>query len=570
MKKITLLFMLSCFGSFAQTIVSTSPQNKKVILEEFTGVNCVYCPSGHTIAQNIKNARPNDVFLINIHAGNFSTPSAGQPDFRTNFGTALANQSGLTGYPAGTVNRTSFAGYNQGAAGTTAMNRNYWTNAANQTVVQPSYVNVATTASMDVNTRVLTVLVEAYYTGSSPVATNKLNLAFLQNNTLGPQTGGNMGNQYNHQHRLVHMITGQWGEDVTTTTAGTFVTRTFTYTVPAAYKNIAAETGNFEVVAFIAEGNQTIVSGNGANVTYTGIVASNDGKIKEVASIPTQCSNSLAPKIVIQNLGQSNLTAATISYSVNGGANQIYNWTGNLATFASQTVTLPSFTFDLLANNTFNVSLGNDDDNANNIGSTTFAKAVTTTTNNITIKIATDAYGTETSWTLKNSQGSTVASSPSYIDQAAAGSYVQPDINITLPNDCYTFNIIDTYGDGMSTTYGAGYFRIFSDGVLIPGMTGGNFTSSDSKRFEVASLLGNEEFTAKQVSLYPNPSKGFLTINSVEDTDVTLLDVTGKKVFVQNQVKNNETINISHLQSGVYFAKLSSDTTDKTIKIILN
>lgn len=161
-------------------------------------------------------------------------------------------------------------------------------------------MNVATTATIDVNTRVLTVLVEAYYTGASPVSTNRLNVAFLQNNTLGPQTGGNMGSNYNHQHRLIHMLTGQWGETISTTTAGTFVTRTYTYTIPASYNSIVAEMGEFEVVAFMAETQQKIISGNGTTPTYTGLT-SNDAKIKEVKEIASQCVTSIQPKVEIQN-----------------------------------------------------------------------------------------------------------------------------------------------------------------------------------------------------------------------------------------------------------------------------
>ena len=111
MKKTLLTAVLLTFGyANSQTFVNTNPENKKVILEEFTGVNCVYCPQGHTIANSIKNANPNNVFLINIHQGSFSTPGAGQPDFRTTFGNGIAGQTGLTGYPAGSVNRSVFAG----------------------------------------------------------------------------------------------------------------------------------------------------------------------------------------------------------------------------------------------------------------------------------------------------------------------------------------------------------------------------------------------------------------------------------------------------------------------------
>jgi len=304
MKKTLLTSFLLIIGFVnAQTFVPTTAQNKKVILEEFTGVNCVFCPQGHVIANNIKNADPNNVFLINIHVGGFATPGAGQPDFRTSFGTAIAGQSGLTGYPAGTVNRSVFAGLQQGAAGTTAMSRNNWSSASNTTKGQSSYVNVALQASINVQTNVLTVTVESYYTGTSPVATNKLNVALLQNNTLGPQTGGNMGNNYNHQHRLVHMLTGQWGTTISSTTTGSFNTQTFTYTIPAAYNGVPTELADMELVAFVSETEQKIISGNGAKPTFTGLLA-NDIEVKSILPIADQCSSAFAPKIKIQNKRQ--------------------------------------------------------------------------------------------------------------------------------------------------------------------------------------------------------------------------------------------------------------------------
>ena len=48
------LVLVSAY-TYSQTIVSTTPQNKKVILEEYTGINCVYCPDGHKIAHGIIN-----------------------------------------------------------------------------------------------------------------------------------------------------------------------------------------------------------------------------------------------------------------------------------------------------------------------------------------------------------------------------------------------------------------------------------------------------------------------------------------------------------------------------------
>jgi hypothetical protein len=569
-KKLLLLLFFTAFSTYAQTIVSTIPQNKKVILEEFTGVNCQYCPSGHAIANTIKNANPSDVFLINIHVGTYSTPGAGQPDFRSPFGTAINNQAGVAGYPAATVNRTAFTGLSQNGATGTAMSRNNWTNASNQTRNQSSYVNVATTATIDVNTRLLTVFVEAYYTGASPVASNRLNVALLQNNTLGPQTSGGLGDNYPHQHRLVHMLTGQWGDTYNTTTAGTLITRTYTYTIPAAYNSIPAELGNFEIVAFVAEGQQKIISGNGTVPTYTGLIA-NDAKIKEVMEIAEQCVTSLKPKVEIQNNGQSNLTNLPITYDINGGTPQVFNWTGNLSSLAKITVTLPSITYSLQANNNLNVSIPTDDNTTNNSGTITFVKAPETTTSNLTIKITLDLYGSETSWTLKNSAGTTVASSPAYVDAAASGAYPQPDINITVPNDCYTFTILDSFGDGMVGAFGIGSYSILSNGVVISGVQGGEFGSTDVRSFSVASPLNLNDFTRNLISISPNPSNGIITINTENTLNITVCDITGKVVFSKNNVTNNETINLSNLQTGVYLAKMVTETgVEETKKIILN
>ena len=258
----TIAFSFLTVLAYSQTIVSTTPENKKVILEEFTGINCVFCPDGHAIAQGIQDNNPGNVFLINIHTGSFANPGSGQPDFRTAFGAAIAGQSNLTGYPAGTVNRHFFSGQSQG--GGTAMSRSQWVSASNQILGQPAYLNLGVEAEIDVQTNELTVHVEVYYTDDSPFSTNKLNVALLQNNTLGPQTGGGMGNEYVHMHRLVHLVTGQWGIDINNTTSGSFIDETFTYTIPADYRDVPVELADLELVAFVTETTQEIISGNGA------------------------------------------------------------------------------------------------------------------------------------------------------------------------------------------------------------------------------------------------------------------------------------------------------------------
>lgn len=107
MKRIVLLvsgLLLSAFSLTAQTpqFVSTEPANRNVVIEEFTGVNCGYCPDGHRIVREYQEANPGRVFGINIHQGGYAAL------YTTQWGDAIANQTGLQGYPAGTVNRHLF------------------------------------------------------------------------------------------------------------------------------------------------------------------------------------------------------------------------------------------------------------------------------------------------------------------------------------------------------------------------------------------------------------------------------------------------------------------------------
>ncbi|MDZ4204095.1 MAG: Omp28-related outer membrane protein, partial [Bacteroidales bacterium] len=192
----------------------------------------------------------------------------------------------LAGYPAGTVNRHLFPGLSQNTTSPgTAMSRGNWTNASNQIMAQASYVNVAATATVDVTTRLMTVYVELYYTGNGP-AQNLLSVALLQNNVIGPKVGASLNpsyvvppSSYKHMHMLRHLLTGQWGDPIIKTAAGTFTTRTYTYTLPTHITNVELALGNLEVMAFVAEGQQVIMTGAEAAITYTNFIFVHDVSI---------------------------------------------------------------------------------------------------------------------------------------------------------------------------------------------------------------------------------------------------------------------------------------------------
>ncbi|MCF6365013.1 MAG: Omp28-related outer membrane protein [Bacteroidales bacterium] len=265
MKKRALLLISFITAGFsfiqAQTLVSTNIEKKNVILEEYTGIHCVYCPEGHAIAQAMYDANPYDVVLINIHTGGYAAPYSGEPDFRTTYGDVIAAdpEVQIGGYPNGSVNRHFFADLT--GNGGTSMGRSAWETAAGRVLKEDSPVNVGASTSYNTTTRELTINVELYYTSDAPAASNFLNIALIQNGILGPQTGGGLGDNYVHNHMLRDLITGQWGEEITTTTSGTFIQRTYTYTVPNDFISVPCIVDNCDIAVFVTEDHQEIYSG---------------------------------------------------------------------------------------------------------------------------------------------------------------------------------------------------------------------------------------------------------------------------------------------------------------------
>ncbi len=556
----SLVFTFFTLTMFSQTIVSTSPENKKVILEEFTGIYCGFCPDGHAIANDIQQSNPGEVFLINVHTGGYANPNGNDPDFRTPFGAAIGGQSGLVGYPAGTVNRTNFPGLEQGAAGTTAMSRGQWNAASNLTLSEASYVNVGVEATIDMVSNELIVHVEAYYTGDSPENTNLINVALLQNNTLGPQSGGGQGNNYNHMHRLVHLLTGQWGETISSTTTGSLFDDTYTYTIPADYNNIPVVLQDLEIVVFVTETQQTLVSGNGTYPSFSNLPLDNDTNLVEVEDINDQCGLDFGPRVVIQNNGNNTLTTVDFEYSVNGGTPGTYTWNGSLESFEEETVQLPGIPYTIETTNTVNITIADDDDNTNNDASNTFAQTDSEATSFVTMILNTDSNGEETTWFVKDPSGEIVYSGGPYENNSTYN--VEMDL---AELGCHEFRLIDAGGNG------SGSVVVYDSNSEVIYNSPGNYGSGGAAAFIVNVLiLENIDNQLNGVVVYPNPAKSVLNIENAENSTIVIYDLLGRVILTKNNISLYEQLNVSNLNIGTYLIKISNNGQVKTDKFIIN
>lgn len=90
----------------------SAAQAKVVLFEDYTGVRCVPCPTGHAALKAILDKHPNQVVGVAIHPGNqafpqsYSYASEGEPDLNTEWGPKLMAIIGKpNGIPFGSADR---------------------------------------------------------------------------------------------------------------------------------------------------------------------------------------------------------------------------------------------------------------------------------------------------------------------------------------------------------------------------------------------------------------------------------------------------------------------------------
>jgi hypothetical protein len=85
----------------------------------------------------------------------------------------------------------------------------------------------------------------------------------------------------------------------------------------------------------------------------------------------------------------------------------------------------------------------------------------------------------------------------------------------------------------------------------------------------VSQILGNQNFSASNIKVYPNPSTGLITIDSQDPMNIEVTDLTGKTVYTAKEINNQAPLNLSFLQKGVYLVKMSNGEVNQTQKIII-
>ena len=567
MKKVLLFFsFILCITLNAQTFVSTEPSKKNALLEEFTGVTCQYCPDGHRIANQLIANNPGLFFAINIHQGIYAQTN---PDFRTEFGDAIANQTGLTGYPMGTISRHVFSGSN------TAMDRGQWSNRATQIMAQDSYVNIAAVSSIDALSRELTVTVELYYTADADVDTNFLNVALLQNNILGPQTGMNynptqvINGRYNHQHMLRHLLTGQWGEEITEVSQGSFITKTYTYTIPEHLRNVKYEISDLDIIVFIAEGHQEIITAAKSEMSFT----NNYPEIRALREIETySCAPEVLLSATVFNFSEEVMNKINFTYKFDGELENTFIWNNrSIAPMTTDTLNFCYLPIISGEEHKILITLTSFNDNDEITGAIPYEITVKKTIKEaigeeFAFILATDRFASQTSYKFFDSNGNVIMSAGPWTNLTYNGITVRQYLFEPPKPGSYKLEVYDTAGNGINSGNGEGYIQLsdINDNLIF--YDDGKFGYQANYYINVSQNLSIGNYKVEnELILFPNPVRDILSVESdLYIISVEITNLQGQKIIFTDK----KEIDVSQLSSGVYLVYVNTNEGIVVNKVI--
>jgi hypothetical protein len=81
--------------------------------------------------------------------------------------------------------------------------------------------------------------------------------------------------------------------------------------------------------------------------------------------------------------------------------------------------------------------------------------------------------------------------------------------------------------------------------------------------------VGVDENTfAETIKVYPNPNNGQFTLELTENALVEVTDISGKDIFKSNLHKGANQLNLSHIETGVYFVTIITGGKQVSVKIV--
>lgn len=189
-------------------------------------------------------------------------------------------------------------------------------------------------------------------------------------------------------------------------------------------------------------------------------------------------------------------------------------------------------------------------------------------------------YELEENWDIAYVEYSTnFGASWSVLGSAGATWYNSDRTSATTGNDCYNCPGAQWTGSNTNlTTYTFPLNALNSETniifrIVFHSDTSVNGLGVNVDDFLIDGLLSSEDFDIQNIVLYPNPSEGIFYISwgDVKPTAIEVYDLTGKIVWSNynfNNTSSETNLNLSSVQQGVYFVKISTENSSVVRRVV--
>ncbi|MDE6514531.1 MAG: Omp28-related outer membrane protein [Bacteroidales bacterium] len=538
-------------------------------MEEYTGWACGNCPDGAARASWLKALRGDNFQVMAIHAGYYAEPGSRGLDLRTDYSDSLLLQAGEYGYPQGTIDRVLFDGKDM-----MAMGRGDWTKAVKARSVDTATVNLWVGATVDVETRTLTVNVEGYYYRAAELSENRLNVALIQNHINGPQNSAPAG--YRHEHVLRDLLTGQWGERLTATTAGSTFARTYTYTIPADYRGVKVDLRNLEIMAFVCEDTKTVLQVTACHPAVLGL----DEPAGAALTLNAVENRSVTQvfEADVENTGNDTIRRLGYEAVVNDKSGQ-YEAEVCIPPYEKRTVNLAVAAYDPLDRNRVEIRLTQVNGQAvkSNAETVEFSGPVDCVAP-LSVDLCTDLRPDEVYWYVADAAGNRILEYGPYAGSEAVSVMETLDLEPGL----YMLYMADKWWDGWQEKP-KGYYKVKDATGLLLGQNYDVQNKGGSMALRVqSSMTAGVEVQALPVEglcLYPNPAVETTTLGGTAmETGHwvwRLSDMQGRVLLQGNlSVRAGETFSVvlpvAALNEGFYLMTIGNGRKVMSMKFAKN
>ena len=235
---------------------------RTTVLEHFTTARCPNCPPAHERLEAAVNGKENRVVWIAHHVGYYTDDMTIS---ESNQMMAFYNDGGSTYAPAIMLDR------NQDFVTDNDPGPIFFPGADVEQVISnaistPAVVEMnISNVNYDPQSRQLSLTVSGNFLSDMTFDSPRLSVYIMQDHIIGTQSGAN--GKYEHNHVIRACITDVWGDAtaITTTTAGSTFSKTYTYTLPTKMRADKAW-----VAAFVSNYSTNVNNCRIANATKTG------------------------------------------------------------------------------------------------------------------------------------------------------------------------------------------------------------------------------------------------------------------------------------------------------------